>query len=62
MIGGRDVRLPEHTGPVVFLAMLLQICRDYSSLPDPRTLTIGEIRTFYDNLRPELRERTKPRQ
>jgi hypothetical protein len=39
--------------------MLLQICREYPALPDPRTLTVDEIRFFYDDLKPELRERTQ---
>jgi len=41
--------------------MLLQICRDYPGLPDPRTLTMGQVRFFYEGLRSELREHTKPR-
>lgn len=39
--------------------MLLQICREYPGLPDPRTLTLNEIRFFYDDLRLELKTRTK---
>jgi len=39
--------------------MLRQICRDYSSLPDPRTLTMSEIRFFYEGLRPEFEELKK---
>lgn len=31
--------------------MLRQICRDYPGLPDPRTLSLSEIRFFYDGLR-----------
>jgi len=34
--------------------MLVQICLDYSGLPDVRTLDISEIRFFYDALRPSL--------
>jgi hypothetical protein len=41
--------------------MLLQICRDYPGLPDPRTMTMGQIRFFYEAERLELRERTAPR-
>lgn len=41
--------------------MLLQICRDYPGLPDPRTLKIREIKFFYDGLRNELKEHTKPK-
>lgn len=40
--------------------MLRQICRDYSALPDPRTLTLQEIKFFYEGLRPELEELKKP--
>lgn len=66
--GGNDVRLPRdresgatvHTAPVVYREMLLQICRDYASLPDPRTLSLDEICTFYDGLRSELRQSTRP--
>ena len=41
--------------------MLLQVCRDYSGLPDPRTLKAHEIRFFYDGLRAELKQHTKPK-
>lgn len=41
--------------------MLVQICRDYSALPDFRTLSMREIRFFYDALRSELQHGTKPR-
>ena len=45
----------------VYCDMLLQVCRDYPGLPDPRTLTASEIRFFYEPLRPELCEATKPK-
>lgn len=45
----------------VYREMLLQICRDYPGLPDPRTLTMSQIRFFYEGLRSELLEATKPR-
>ena len=41
--------------------MFLQVCRDYSSLPDPRGLRASEIRFFYDALRAELKHHTRPR-
>jgi len=50
-----------HTLVNVYTEMLRQICRDYSGLPDCRTLTLGEIRFFYEGLRPELKAATKPR-
>ena len=45
----------------VYRVMLLQICRDYPGLPDPRTLRASEISFFYDGLRAELVEHTKPK-
>jgi len=41
----------------VYSSMLLQICMDYSGIPDPRTLTASEIRFFYNGLRGDLRKR-----
>ncbi len=64
---GADAWLPrakdgeQHTLLRVYTEMLLQCCRDYASLPDPRSLTLGEFRFFYDGLRAELRASTKPR-
>lgn len=37
-------------------SMLLQICSDYSSLPNIRDITIEEIRFFYSPLRKSLIE------
>lgn len=45
----------------VHTEMLLQVCRDYPGLPDPRTLKASEIRFFYDGLRAELKHHTKPK-
>lgn len=47
-------------GPV-YTEMLRQVARDYAGLPDPRSLTLGEIRWWYQGLRAELRAVTKPR-
>jgi hypothetical protein len=41
--------------PAAYGAMLLQICRDYPGLPDPRSLTLADIRFFYDGIRHELK-------
>lgn len=52
----------HHTSGVVHRTMLWQICRDYTTgIPDARTLTVTEIVFWYDGLRHELYERTKPR-
>lgn len=41
--------------------MLCQIAFDFAGLPDVRTMTLGQIRYFYDRLRPTLRKRTLPK-
>lgn len=56
---GADATLPSHTLVPVYGEMLLQICRDYAGLPDPRTLTLDEIEFFYEGLRAELKRHTK---
>ena len=58
--GGADTRLARerHTAGAVYGEMILQICRDYSGLPDVRSLTIHEIVFFYNGLRRELKEHT----
>jgi hypothetical protein len=50
----------QHTVPNVYAEMLIQICMDYPALPDPRDLTMTEIRFFYDGLRESLKKRTSP--
>lgn len=55
----RETGAPMHTRTTVYREMLLQICRDYPGLPDPRTLTGSQIRFFYEGLRPELLKHTK---
>jgi len=39
--------------------MIRQICRDYAGLPDFRTLSLSEIRFFYEGLRPELKRHSE---
>lgn len=65
--GKDDGRLPrnrdgqrQHTLANVYREMLIQICLDFPGLPDVRTLTLGEIRFFYDGLRGTLRKYTAP--
>lgn len=69
---GADSRLPsqldpetgmrrdQHTLLPVYGEMLLQICRDYPGLPDARSLTLSEIRFFYEGMRATLKRRTQP--
>ncbi len=48
-----------HTRVNVYGEMLLQVARDYGQ--DVRDFTSSQIRFFYNGLRAELRESTKPR-
>ena len=60
---GEDSKLKkgEHNFLNVYTEMLLQISRDYSTLPDIRTMSITEIRFFYDGLRGEIKAHTMPK-
>jgi hypothetical protein len=55
----RESGLSGHTIRSVHRHMFLTICRWYTALPDPRTLTSAEIRFYYEGLRHELKEVTK---
>jgi hypothetical protein len=61
VIKGKEERLLKgmNTLPVVYTAMLQTIARNYYSLPDLRTMTMTEIRFFYDGMRRELKENGK---
>jgi len=61
--GGEDVTLPKggHNFPTVYTEMFIQIARDYSGLSNIRELKAHEIRFFYEGLRSELKEHTKPK-
>ncbi len=56
---GADCKLKDNRMMPVYCEMFLQICRDYSSLPDVKTLTLSEISFYYDGLRRELKASTK---
>jgi len=63
---GVNEKLRERTKNIntlypVYSEMLLQISRDYSGLPDVRTLKLHEILFFYNGLRAELQQHTKPK-
>lgn len=51
----------RHKVLAVYSEMLLQVSREYPGLPDPRTMTLGEIRFFYSGLRSDLRKLTQRR-
>jgi hypothetical protein len=59
---GQDgYKLPkgQHNRVNVHREMMIQIVRECNSLPDYRTMSFGEIRFWYDALRPSLIELTK---
>jgi len=43
----------------VYSEMMTQCAFNYPGLPDPRTMTLDEIRYFYESLRPSLKQSTK---
>lgn len=53
---------PGHKLMPVYREMLLQCCSDYPGLPDARSLSMTEIRFFYDGLRGALKKHTTPKQ
>lgn len=60
---GDDESLPKggHIFQAVYTEMMLQVCRDYPGIPDVRSMRAHEIRFFYEGLRAELKEHTKPK-
>lgn len=58
---GIDGFLEYHCFQSVYSEMFLQVVRDYSALPDVRTLQAHEIKYFYEGLRNELKAHTKPK-
>lgn len=57
--GGTDITGQNYMSAMI--EMFMQVCRDYASLPEVRSLKAREIRFFYDGLRGELKEYSKPR-
>jgi hypothetical protein len=55
--GGNETGFDRLT---VYTEMILQVTRDFSGIPDYRTMNMSEIRYFYEGLRTELKEVTKP--
>jgi len=55
-VNGRMVSL--HKVPAVYLEMWMQIQHDYPGLPDPMTLKMHQIRSYYRFLIPGLKKMT----
>ncbi len=45
----------------VMMEMVKQVCMDYSSFPDYRTMETEEIISFYEGIRDSQRKATRPR-
>ena len=58
---GGDFKHPkgQHCFQPVYTEMFLQISRDYAALPNPKDLTAGDIRFYYEGVRAELLAHTK---
>ena len=57
---GEDDEKP-YTRIEAYYEMILQVCLFYPSLPDIRTLITPEIKFYYEGIRHELKELTKPK-
>jgi len=55
----KETKRSTHKLVPVYRELLAQICREVPSLPDPRTLSLAEIRFFYESMRAELCVRTR---
>jgi len=55
------VLLSVHKLAPVYLEMWMQIQIEYPSLPPPKSLTLSEVQTYYDFIRGDLKDRTRPR-
>ncbi len=58
---GGDYLHEDHTFLPVYGEIILTVVREYPGLPDFRTMKLSELRYFYNGIRSELRERTKPK-
>jgi hypothetical protein len=54
------VAIPQHTFMNVYTEMFLQVVMDYSGIGDFRELEYNEVVFFYEGLRKDLKEATKP--
>ena len=52
------LRGSQHSVAAVYSIMIQTICLEYRCLPDPRTLSMTEVRFFYEGIRPTLKART----
>lgn len=61
--GGVDAKLEKggHTFFNVYREMMYQVARDYSGVGDVSNMRVSEIVFWYEGLRPEIKEYTKPR-
>lgn len=66
--GGENTRALQHpetgadlipSAELVYGEMLLTVAREYSAIPDVRTLTFDELAYFYNGLRGDLKRATK---
>ena len=58
---GLDASEGGNTLMNVYGAMYVQICHDYHNLPSPRTLSMTEIRFFYDGIRKKISDELRSR-
>lgn len=55
------MKVHTHTMGTVMMEMVLQVCMDYSSFPDYRTMDTDDIIRFYEGIRHSQLKATRPR-
>ena len=59
--GRKTFRIHTHTMGAVMWEMVMQVCMDYSSFPDYRTMETEDIIRFFEGIRGSQIKATKPR-
>lgn len=62
LLPDRETGEARHTLVPVYTEMIFQIASDFPGLPDPRTMTLSEIRWWYEGVRPALKKHTAPKE
>lgn len=58
---GNTIRIHAHTMGAVMNEMVLQVCMDYRSFPDYRSMETDDIIRFYEGIRESQLKATRPK-
>jgi len=59
--GNKTLKIHAHTMGTVLWEMVLQVCMDYSSFPDFRTVDNDDVIRFFEGIRGSQLKATRPR-